>query len=276
MLVPMKEILDKALEGGYAVPAFMAWDETSFRSICEVAQEMNSPVITITGAHAWVDIAYYGRIMQDIAAKYSVPIATCLDHGGTYEEAITAIRSGYSSIMVDRSTLPLEENIAQVKELVKVAHAVGVSVEAELGHVGFGLVEDPADVYTVPSEAKRFVEETGVDCLAVAVGTAHGRYPKGFKPELRYDLIEEIEGEVGIPLVLHGGSGTGDENLAKAAKSAICKINIANDLVRSAYETAVNGDMSGNNIYGLFDVLYSGYKDCARHYIEVFGCANKA
>ena len=274
MYVPMKIILDTAKKGGYAVPAFMTWDETSFRAACEAGKEMHSPIISITPRAYFSDPQLFGLIMHEIAMEYDIPIASCLDHGGTYQDAITAIRAGFTSIMVDRSTLPFTENVAQVKEIVRIAHAVGVSVEAELGHVGLGSKPDSRDRFTVPDEAKRFVEETGVDCLAVSVGTAHGVY-KGI-PTLKFDLIDEIAKVVDIPLVLHGGSGTGDENLSKISKTAICKINIANDLMRAAYNEAINTNMTGNNVYELFNVLMSGYKKCAKHYIEVLGSKDKA
>ena len=153
-----------------------------------------------------------------MADKANVPVAINLDHGATYEDAIDAIAAGFTSIMVDRSSLPYEENVAQVKELVKVAHATGVSVEAELGHVGQGdnYAVDGKQALTDPAEAKKYIEETGIDMLAVAVGTAHGEYIG--TPHIDFDRLAAIKEAVGqdFPLVLHGGSGSGDENLAKA------------------------------------------------------------
>jgi len=270
----MKPILEKALKEGYAVPALMTWDESSFRAACEVGMELHSPIITITPRSYIPDPRVYGLLMTEIANEYPIPIASCMDHTAKYEDAITAIQNGFTSIMVDRSMLPIEENIAQVKEIVKIAHTVGITVEAELGHVGVGIEHNSADAFTVPSDALRFVKETDVDCLAVAVGTAHGVY-KGV-PKLHFDLIDKISNQVKIPLVLHGGSGTGDENLHKASQTAICKINIANDLFRASYDAAHNSDMTGNNVYYLYNVMTNGYKQCAKHYIELLGASGKA
>mgnify|MGYP001324450523 CR=1 FL=1 len=274
MYVPMKGILTEALSGHYAVPALMSWDESSFRALCEVGMEEKSPIISITPRSYIKDPRVFGLLMGEIANEYPIPIASCMDHTGTYEEAVTAIANGFTSVMVDRSKLPLEENIRQVKELVKMAHAAGMTVEAELGHVGLGVGPDSSDAFTRPQEASRFVLETGVDCLAVAVGTAHGVY-KG-TPKIQFDLIDRISHEVQIPLVLHGGSGSGDDNLKKCSGMAICKINIANDLFRAAYQEASQADMSGNNVYYLYDVMTKGYKRCAKHYIELLGAAGKA
>ena len=139
-----------------------------------------------------------------------------LDHGKSYEDIMLGINSGFTSIMVDRSSLSYEDNIAQTKETVKMCRPLNISVEAELGHVGQGedYSSDGSDHFTKPEEAKKFVEETGIDCLAVAIGTAHGRYHG--TPHIDFDLLKQITNVVDIPLVLHGGSGTGDENLRKA------------------------------------------------------------
>ena len=170
----------------------------------------------------------------------------------------------------------MRKMLAQVRDLVRIAHAAGIEVEAELGHVGFGEKDfsDSASVLTVPDEAVKFVEETGIDCLAVAIGTAHGVYQG--KPELHFDLLEEIAQKVHVPLALHGGSGTGDENLSGACRKGICKINIVNDLYRGAYNAVVSDGMAGNRIYNLFHVLSKGYIETAKHYIEVIGSTGKA
>lgn len=273
MYVPMKSILDKALKDGYAVPAFMTWDETSFRALCEVGSKMNSPIISITPYSYIPDPYLFGLNMKAIAMDYDIPIASCLDHSGTYKEALVGIKNGFTSIMVDRSTLELNDNIEQVEEITKIAHSLGISVEAELGHVGMGDISSK-DRLTVPTEAKIFVEKTGVDCLAVAVGTVHGVY-KG-EPILQYSLIDEISKKIDIPLVLHGGSGLSAEHLKKLAKTAICKVNIANDLLRSSYEACLNADMSGNNIYNFNQIMIGAYKECVERYIKILGSKGKA
>ena len=276
MLVPMSEILKRAKAGRYGVPAVAAVNELSARACVEAAEETDSPLIMLCGYGHNPDMAYFGRILNDFATKTHVPVALILDHSASFEEAIKGIHCGFNTIMVDRSKLPFDENVAQVKELVKIAHAAGIEVEAELGHVGVGenYSVDGVSALTVPEEAVKYVEETGVDCLAVAIGTAHGVY-KG-QPKLRYDLLETLDKEIPVPLVLHGGSGTGDENLAKACQLGISKVNIANDLFRGAYDKIQQMGMEGNNIYALFPVLEQGYKETAVHYMKTFGSAGKA
>ncbi len=275
MLVKMSEILSKAQKGKYGVPAIPATDELTCRAAITAAEEKNSPVILISNSRGHADFFYFGRMLNDLAIRGKVPVSLCLDHSTTFENAIEGIRAGFTAIMVDRSTLPYEENVAEVKELVRIAHAVGVEVEAELGHVGQGENLDHYETgLTVPDEAVSYVKETNVDFLAVAIGTAHGVY-KG-EPKLRFDLLEEIRSKVSIPLVLHGGSGTGDDNLAKLCKNGICKVNVANEIFRGAYEACVKDGMEGNRIYRLFPTLAAGYREVAMHTMEVFGSAGKA
>jgi fructose-bisphosphate aldolase class II len=272
----MSDILKRARKGKYGVPAVAAINEMSARACVEAAEETNSPLIILCGLTHNPDINYFGRILNDMATKTHIPVSLILDHSETYEEAIKGIKAGFNTIMVDRSTLPYDENVAQVKELVKIAHAAGVEVEAELGHVGVGenYAVDGSSALTVPEEAVRYVEETGVDCLAVAIGSAHGVY-KG-EPHLRFDLLEELAAKVPVPLVLHGGSGTGDDKLALACQKGISKVNIANELFRSAYDKIQQVGMEGNKIYMMFPMLELGYKESAIHHMKILGCAGKA
>lgn len=276
MLVTMKEILDKAKEGKYAVAAPNVDNEHNLRACIEAAEELNAPLIIGMPIHSNPNPEYFGRIMQDLAVRASVPVALNLDHGKNFEDCVKGIRAGFTSIMVDRSQLSFEENVAQTKELVKIAHAVNVTVEAELGHVGGGqeYAVDGYKALTNPEDAVRFVEETGVDCLAVAIGTAHGFY-KG-EPFIRFELLKELAEKVPVPLVLHGGSGTGDENLSRSAKEGICKVNLSIDLRQSAIDELNSTDLSGYNIYGFYKYLAKGYKDKLSHYIKVLGSENKA
>ena len=234
MLISMIELMKKAREGHYCVPAIAVENEHSVRAAIKAAEEKRSPLIMISLFKVNPDICYFGRIVTDLAIRAGVPVAMCQDHGGTYEEAIWAIRAGFTDVMADRSTLSFEENIAQVSEIVRIAHAVGVGVEAELGHVGIATnyEVDGTSGFTVPAEAVEYVERTGVDALAVAIGTAHGVY-KGV-PKLQFELLRELREKVPVPLVLHGGSGTGEENLKRACRMGICKLNISNDLKRGA------------------------------------------
>lgn len=276
MLVSMIELMEKARKEGYCIPAPAIDNEHSLRAAIEAAEEKNSPVILISLYKVNPDICYFGRIITDLAIRSSVPIAICQDHGSTYEEAIWAIRAGFTDIMVDRSSLPFKENVAQVKEIVKVAHAVGVGVEAELGHVGFAdnYNEDDSSGFTVPEEAIQFVEETGVDALAVAIGTAHGAY-KGI-PKLQFELLEELNKKVPVPLVMHGGSGTGEKNLKKACSMGISKLNISNDLKRGAIDNLNLHNTDKMGAYRLYPLLAEGYKDVLKNYIDICGSAGKA
>lgn len=276
MYISMIELMKKAREGHYCVPAIAVENEHSVRAAIQAAEEKKSPLIMIALYKVNPDIHYFGRIVEDLAIRAKVPVAMCQDHGGTCAEAMWAIRAGFTDVMVDRSTLPFEENIAQVSEIVKVAHAVGVGVEAELGHVGMAnqYETDGTGGFTVPEEAIEFVERTGVDALAVAIGTAHGVYSG--VPKLQFDLLAELREKVPVPLVLHGGSGTGDENLKKACQMGICKLNISNDLKRGAIANLNEKCKDGMGAYAMYPLLYEGYKNVAAHYMTLCGSEGKA
>ena len=187
------------------------------------------------------------------------------------------INSGFTSIMVDRSSLSYEDNIAQTKETVKMCRPLNISVEAELGHVGQGedYSSDGSDYFTKPEEAKKFVEETGIDCLAVAIGTAHGRYHG--TPHIDFDLLKQITDVVDIPLVLHGGSGTGDENLRKAVKNGIQKVNLATELVVAGKEELETFIQDKNfDKWQLIPSFIKGYSDRLEHYVKLFDQENRA
>lgn len=275
MLVSMIESMKLAREKHYCVPALGIANEHNLRAVLDAAEEKRSPVILLVMYGNNPDIEYFGRIITDLALRATVPVSVVLDHGAEYEHAIAAIRGGFTDIMIDRSSLPYEENVAQVKELVKVAHAVGVGVEAELGHVGF-LGDLSQNVFTVPSEAVSYVKETDIDALAVAIGTSHGKY-KG-KPDLQFDLLKELREKVPVPLVLHGGSGTGDDNLRKACELGITKLNVAYELYHGALEE-IRSEAFKNDPwaeYGLYAYMAKGIKKVAMHTMDICGSAGKA
>lgn len=280
MLVTMKEILTRAKEGGYGVPAPNSENELNVRAYIEAAEEMNSPLIIGAVTNANPNMYDFGRIVTDLARQAKVPIAFNLDHSRTFEAAIMGIRAGFTSIMVDRSQLPYEENVAQVKELVRIAHAVGVSVEAELGHVGQGdnYEVDGVSNFTDPQQAVQFVKETGIDALAVAIGTAHGKYSG--VPKLQFELLEELNAVLDVPLVLHGGSGTGVENLSKACKMGINKVNLSTDMKLAAINNMGRvypvGDPSSEKPFKFWKLLQEGFKNELIHYIKVTGSEGKA
>lgn len=276
MLVNMCEILQKSREGKYGVVAPNICNEDSARAAIQVAEENNAPIILDVIFNVTPDIELLGKIVRDMAEKATVPVALNLDHGGTFEQAMIAIRAGFSSIMVDRSSLPYEQNVAEVSELVKIAHAVGLSVEAELGHVGVGAQydEDRNAGLTDPAQAKAYVEATGVDALAIAIGTAHGKYVG--TPYLDFDLLEKIYAEVDVPLVLHGGSGSGDENLAKATSMGITKVNIGTDLFQAGIDNLVAHHEELKRAHLGYELMAEGYKAKLLHYMKLFNQCDKA
>lgn len=239
-LVTSKQMLLDAQAGGYAVGAFNAENMEMVQAIIAAAEELNAPVMiqTTPSTVKYASLDAYLANVAAIAKKASVPVCMHLDHGSSFELAMQALRTGYTSIMIDGSHSVFEENIALTKRVVDACAPSDVPVEAELGKVG-GKEDDldgGAGGYTVPEEAKEFVEKTGVGSLAVAIGTAHGVY-SGI-PKLDLDRLSEIRKLVSIPLVLHGASGLSDEAVQESIKRGICKVNFATEL-RIAYTDGV-------------------------------------
>lgn len=275
MLYTMKPLLERAQKEHYAVIASNVGDELTVRAALEAAEELRSPVILNVAYPATRNIKQFGRIAEMMADKATVPVAINLDHGGTFEECVESVAAGFTSMMADRSNLPYEENIEQVALLARIAHAAGMSIEGELGHVGDAATPDAStDIFTDPEQAADYVERTGVDCLAVAIGTAHGLYPEGRKPVIDFDRLHEIETRVSVPLVLHGGSGSGDEALARCAREGICKINIATSLMVAGVKTAEIH--SPDFPYDIQDNFLAGFKAEVEHHMRLFGSDGKA
>lgn len=237
-LVPVTELLQKADQGGYAVGAFNANNMEIVQAIIEAAEQENAPVImqASQGAIKYAGLDFITGMVRIAAEASRVPVALHLDHGTDFEQIVKCIRSGFTSVMYDGSKLPLEENIAITRKVLEIAKPIGVSVEAELGRIGGTEddihVSDKDVLYTDPEEAKYFVEQTGVESLAIAIGTAHGQY-KG-EPKLDFDRLAEIKKLVNIPIVLHGSSGVPDESISKAIELGVCKINIDTN-IREAF-----------------------------------------
>lgn len=226
MLVTLKGLLEDAKNKKQAVGAFNGTTLEGIRAIIGAAEELQRPVIL---QHAQshdtiIDLNEIAPLMLHYARSASVPVAVHLDHGSTFKRCMEAIRAGFTSVMYDASARPFEQNLMETAEIVKAAHSVGVSVEAELGHVA-NVNEDPGEdnIYTDPALAEEFVKRTGVDCLAVAFGTVHGLYVK--QPKLDLSIVTQISEKNGIPLVMHGGSGVSGDNYRRAIKEGICKIN---------------------------------------------------
>ncbi len=234
MLYNMKELLTIAKENKFAVPAFNIGSLEILRAVMEVAEETNSPVIL--EIHP-LEIEYltdpFVLTVKEYAHKSKVPVVIHMDHGSNIYDVMRSIKNGYTSVMIDASNLPYEENVALTKQIVELAHKVNVSVEAEIGTIGAMNYEtEGVDnvLYTDPEQAKDFVKRTGIDCLAVAIGTAHGLYPKNFTPKLNLELLKILNKEVNIPLVLHGGSGNPDEEVTASVSLGVSKVNISSDV----------------------------------------------
>lgn len=234
MLYNMKELLTIAKENKFAVPAFNIGSLEILRAVMEVAEETNSPVIL--EIHP-LEIEYltdpFVLTVKEYAHKSKVPVVIHMDHGSNIYDVMRSIKNGYTSVMIDASNLPYEENVALTKQVVELAHKVNVSVEAEIGTIGAMNYEtEGVDnvLYTDPEQAKDFVKRTGIDCLAVAIGTAHGLYPKNFTPKLNLELLKILNKEVNIPLVLHGGSGNTDEEVTASVSLGVSKVNISSDV----------------------------------------------
>ena len=240
MLVSMEKMLKDAKENHYAIPAFDVSNYEMMKAVLDVCEEERSPALLMG---LGVDLEGKGlnlitSMVRAASDFYSVPVCFHLDHATSFESIKKAIDAGFSSVMYDGSTLPFEENVKNTAQITEYAHAHGVTVEAELGHVGNAMVgnekdtaenEDPEDTLTIASEAAEFVDKTKVDALAIAIGTAHGVYLK--TPTLRIDRLDEITKVCDCPLVLHGGSGTPDDQMACAIEHGITKINIYSDVV---------------------------------------------
>jgi ketose-bisphosphate aldolase len=235
-LVPMADMLKAARAEKRAVGAFMIWSYDSARAIADAAQKLRQPVIFIIG---YRDSCYLGgprnvrKIAEMVADSVDVPVVLHADHFQEHGQIVEAIDAGYTSVMIDASRFPFEENVERTSAVVEVARRSGVSVEAELGRLmgneGDGDVTDAESFQTDPAEARRFVERTGVDALAVAFGTVHGAYRAA--PRINVERVREIAKQVAIPLVMHGGSGTPDEAVAQSIRHGIAKINVATELV---------------------------------------------
>ncbi len=284
MLMNMKEILAVAKEHRFAIPAFNISDWSMFIGIMDLCEETKSPVIieihpdelSFTGADLVVAI-------RERALKSPVPVCIHLDHCSDFGKIIYAIQSGFTSVMFDGAALPFEENIAGVKKVVEAAHPVNVSVEGELGTIGSTNPEDLEGgsaqiIYTDPDDAVKFVEESGADTLAVAIGTCHGLYPANMKPELKLDILKEIAAKVDVPLVLHGGSNNPDKEIGESVTLVISKINISSDIKVAYFEKMreVLQDKGLREPNEIEPPCIEAMKVVAKHKLDLFQTTGKA
>ena len=264
MLVNLKEILEIAEANKTAVGMFNATGFDSLQAILSAAEELNQPVII---AHAEVhnvynDVSLVAPSMLAMARAAKVPVCVHLDHGVSLDMVWRALRLGFTSVMIDASALPYEENLKITRDVTSIAHSMGVSVEAELGMMVTGesgdkisgLSHDPEYYYTNPDEAKAFCKATGVDALAIAFGTSHGFYKSA--PKLNFDVVRKVREATGLPLVMHGGSGVSEDGFKESIKNGIRKINYYSYMSGAGYDAAKKVIESGSTKY-LHDVEYA-------------------
>jgi len=280
MLVNMNDILIPAKEGKYGVGFFNAVNMEMARAIIETAQEMNSPVIVGTAEILLpaMELGYVADYLLPMADAASVPVCVHYDHGLTFDRCMEALSYGFTSVMYDCSTASYEENLERVAEMVKICHAMGATVEGELGHVGdnegAGKLEKPSDYFTDPDMAVDFCKKTGVDALAVAVGNAHGDY--AFPPKLDFDRIHQISQMTNLPLVLHGGSGLADDDFKQAVGLGISKINIFTDIDKAGKAGIEEGLKNGaKSMMDLIPYEIAAMKKVVEEKITLFGSKDR-
>ena len=284
MLMNMKEILAVAKEHRFAIPAFNISDWSMFIGIMDLCEETDSQVIIEIHPD---ELRFTGPDfvagVRERALKSPVPVCIHLDHCGDFGTIIHAIQCGFTSVMFDGAELSFEENIAGARKVVEAAHPVNVSVEAELGTIGS---TNPADleggsakiIYTDPDDAAKFVEASGVDTLAVAIGTCHGLYPANMKPELKLDILKEIAAKVDVPLVLHGGSNNPDKEIGESVTLGINKINISSDIKVAYFEKMreVLQDKGLREPNEIEPPCIEAMKVVAKHKLDLFQTTGKA
>ena len=277
MLVNLNDVLKKAQSEHYAVGLFNATDSDMLDALISAAEELRSPIIIGTAEVLlpYGELSLIAPGMLSAAKNASVPVVVHYDHGLTFERCMEALKRGFTSVMFDGSAKSYGENIAETKEIVKIAHALGASVEGEIGHVGDnGDEEDGADMYTKPSEAVEDLAATGVDALAVAIGTAHGAYKH--KPKLDIQRLRQIRAATDVPLVLHGGSGLSDDDFRCCIEAGVCKVNIFTDLCLAGSAAMKSASERGLDYLSCRNEKVEAIKKEAEKKMALFGCAGKA
>lgn len=285
MYQSMKGMLAKANSNGYAVMAINAFNLETARGVITAAEQMHAPIIIdLLQDHvkAYFDCDILTQPIIKMAQASSVPVAINLDHGHDIPHLKRCLQEGFSSVMCDASSLSPEENARVTRGIVELAQIYGASVEAEVGNMGCSVGRDAHftddAMYTDPDVAIKFIRETGIDCLAVSYGSTHGDYPEGYVPTFRFDIVEKIKDATGCPLVLHGGSGAGDENMRRSVEAGINKINVGTDYMIAQREFVAKA-LAENPSYDwpqLVEDSWAAGLETIKRYIEISGSANQA
>lgn len=283
MLYNMKDLLSVAKKNKFAVPAFNICSFDMLKGIMEEVENQNAPVILEIHPD---EIDYLGdnfiSVVQQYALRSPVPVVIHLDHGASIKDVMRAIKNGYTSVMIDASTQNYEDNKKITKEVVALSHDVNVSVEAELGTIGNnGSAEGGSKniLFTDPVQAKDFIDSTGIDSLAIAIGTAHGLYPKNVTPKLNIDLLKQLHESIDIPFVLHGGSGNPDSEVSESIKYGVCKVNLSSDLKSVFFNSIRNVLETNSSMYEPNQVYIQPIEDVKKvvaHKLNVLNTVNKA
>lgn len=281
MYVSMKDMLSRANDGNYAVMAINCFNLESAKATIMAAQEMKAPII-IDLLQDHLKFHFDSHILTQpiikMANEASVEVAINLDHGQEVAFVKRCIVNGFSSVMMDASAHPLEENIAITKGVVDFAKIYNASVEAEVGNMGsVSLKQTDDNMYTNVENAIYFIKKTGVDALAISYGSSHGDYPEGYEPQFRFDIIEKIKSETNCPLVLHGGSGCGEKNIRKSVELGINKINVGSDFMK-AQLLSIRDSLDNNQtdfVQVMHDSMLNG-KEKIKYYIDLAGSEGKS
>lgn len=280
MLVSMKAILEDANRNNYAVMAMNSVNMEMVRAAIEAAEEEHSAIIVQFGKGQMATLAHKEEMLpmiRELAERVHVPVCINLDHGSDFTLIADCVNAGFTNVMFDGSSLPYEENVRKTGIVAALAHGVGCSVEGELGHVGQADAADDTDedLYTDPKMAVDFVERTGIDALAVAIGTAHGAYPKGKIPKLDFERLCQLKQATRMPLVLHGGSGSGDENIRRAVACGINKINVCTDAFEVGKEALLAAAQEGKNYMQMCAAAEAAIKAFVKDYMRLTGSSGR-
>lgn len=278
MLVNLNDVLRPAQQGHYAVGLFNTTDTDMLQAAIEAAEEMRAPIIIGTAEVLlpYGELQFIAPSVIAAAKRARVPVVVHYDHGLTFDRCMEALRLGFSSVMYDASAKPYAQNIQETREIVRIAHAFGATVEGEIGHVGSADGSDPAgeDRYTTLQEATDYLRDTGVDALAIAIGTAHGAYKTA--PKLSFDRLAQIRAAVDAPLVLHGGSGLSDDDFRRAVQGGIAKVNIFTDLCLAGMAAQKQAVAEKLDYLSARNLKKDAIREAVMKKMALFGCQNKA